>query len=79
MLKIALLRIIPHGFGKHDACSESWCSYEVDPETYKHTTLPYGRNLSGAELRKDLDAVFKVFSNIPEKMTQVFQLRMLNR
>ncbi|XP_053391808.1 uncharacterized protein LOC128554565 [Mercenaria mercenaria] len=59
-LERSLQQIVPHIFGEHTDC-ENWCGYLNNPDTHKHKSLPYGRDLSGDELRKDLTAVFKVF------------------
>lgn len=38
-LSSALSQIIPHAFGEHENCNDSWCGYQADPEGYQHTSL----------------------------------------
>lgn len=58
-------QIVPHLFGVHEKCGE-WCSYNSDQATYRHRTLT--TDLSGEESGRDLEAVFKVFSQNAEKI-----------
>ena len=39
-----LKSIVPHVFGDHTLCKE-WCTYQHDPENYRHGDLPGGRDL----------------------------------
>ena len=39
-----LKSIVPHAFGDHTLCKE-WCTYQHDPENYRHGDLPGGRDL----------------------------------
>ena len=64
----ALLQIVPHAFGEHENCLESWCGYLKNPETYKHSSLPYGRDMTGEVLRNDLEAIFQVFASNSDKI-----------
>ena len=32
--------IVPHAFGDHRGCDESWCGSKKDPENYNHKDLP---------------------------------------
>jgi hypothetical protein len=66
-LAAALKTIVPHAYGEHDNC-ESWCGFKKKPETYKHSATPYGRDLSGEQLRLELDRVFEVFINNADKI-----------
>lgn len=63
--------IVPHSFGDHDNCSASWCQFLQTPETYKHKSLPYNRDLSGEDLKKDLESVFNNFSDKSEKLADL--------
>ena len=53
-----LSAIVPHCFGDHTKFSDKWCGYSKDPENYKHHSLPYGKDLTGDELKKDLTKIF---------------------
>lgn len=61
-----LSSIVPHAFGDHNLCDASWCGYLKCPETYKHTGLPGGRDMSGAKLKKDMESAFKRFAEKPD-------------
>ena len=54
----ALAAIIPHCFGNHQHCASSWCGYISSSNSYKHKSLPYGKDLSGDELKDDLSKLF---------------------
>lgn len=53
-LRASLNCIVPHAFGNHTMCDPSWCGYKQSPGTYKHSDLPYGRDLQGEPLQKAL-------------------------
>lgn len=53
--------IVPHSFGEHDKCGQR-CRYSKDPEGYRHTTLPGGRNLNGDGVRRYLNDVLQPFT-----------------
>ena len=55
-VKRSLKAIVPHAFGKHNYCNISWCSFLKDLTTYKHSSLPNGKDLQGENLQKDLEA-----------------------
>ena len=57
-LQTALKSIVPHAFGVHSTCNESWCRAKQDPQNYKHSDLPYGKDLFGAELRSSVQSIF---------------------
>ena len=57
-LQKSLQSILPHSFGNHKNCNESWCGAKKDPTNYKHTDLPYGNDLYGDALRKALERIF---------------------
>jgi DNA polymerase III epsilon subunit-like protein len=65
----ALNQIVPHAFGLHENCNDTWCGYINDPEKYKHSSLPYGRDLVGEELRTDLSSIFESFIKNVDKIS----------
>ena len=52
-----LLCIVPHAFGCHDNCG-AWCRYAKDPASYRHKSLPGGKDLACDRLKRDLEHVF---------------------
>jgi len=54
----SLKSIVPHSFGNHENCHESWCGAEKDRINYKHSDLPYGKDFYGDDLRKALERIF---------------------
>ena len=46
-LQKSLKSILPHSFGDHKNCNDSWCGAKKDPINYKHSDLPYGKDLYG--------------------------------
>ena len=52
-----LLCIVPHAFGCHDNCG-AWCGYAKDPASYRHKSLPGGKDLAGDSLKRDLEHIF---------------------
>ena len=65
LCKSQIEQIVPHAFGEPSMCGE-WCRFQSDPDNYKHHSL--SKNLSGEEMRKDLEAVFMSFSQNSEKI-----------
>ena len=57
-LQQELNSIVPHAFGDHECCNESWCRAKQDPINYKHSDLPFGKDLFGDQLRKSIQAIF---------------------
>ena len=53
--------ILPHSFGDHKNCNESWCGAKKDPIHYKNSDLPYGKDLYGDDLRKALERIFNEY------------------
>ena len=53
-LKSTLLAILPHAFGDHTHCCETWCGYLKSPATYRHRGLPHGNDLHCAETRRTI-------------------------
>lgn len=59
-LKNSLQNIVPHAFGQHTSCSETWCAAKKDP-MHKHSDLPYGKDLHGQELKTALESIFNEY------------------
>ena len=57
-IRDALSAIVPHCFGCHEKCAISWCGFLIDPSSYKHKSLPHGRDLEGDQLKQDLTPLF---------------------
>ena len=66
-----LKAIIPHSFGNHDLCDTQWCGYLKDPLNYSHQTLPYGKDLTGDDLFKDMTALFSMYANNASKLCRL--------
>ena len=58
-LQTAIRNIVPHAFGKHENCSETWCQFKKDPTIYR---LLFGNDLHGDDLEKALTKVFEDYS-----------------
>lgn len=52
-----LKALVGHLFGDHECCSSSWCGYQRD-KAYQHSNLPYGKDLTSQDLKKDLEKLF---------------------
>ena len=63
-LQKELKTIVPHTFGDHECCNESWCRAKQDPLNYKHSDLPYGKDLFGDQLRKSIQAIFDEYCTV---------------
>ena len=61
-LKAAIKNIVPHAFVKHKNCDQSWCQFKKDPISYRHSELPFGKDLNGDSLEEELTAVFDDYS-----------------
>ena len=61
-LKKGLKNIVPHAFGDHSCCDNAWCGYKQNPAAYKHTELPYGKDLFGDSLKKALTDILDAYS-----------------
>ena len=61
-LKAAIKNIVPHAFGKHENCDQLWCQFKKDPTAYRHSELPFGKDLHGDSLEEALTAVFDDYS-----------------
>lgn len=67
-IKKSLKAIVPHAFGEHSNCSISWCKFLIDPVSYRHSTLPHGKDLEGDDLKKDLQEIIEVYCQNAEKL-----------
>ena len=67
-LTSSLKAIVPHAFGEHEQCNVAWCGYLNNPATYKHSSLPHGKNLQGETLKQDLTAIVELFIQNSEKL-----------
>ena len=67
-VKNGLRAIVPHAFGDHGTCSISWCKYLKDPVSYRHSTLPHGKDLEGEDLKKDLQETIEIYCDNAEKL-----------
>ena len=61
-LKTSLNCIVPHAFGNHSMCNPSWCGYKQSPCGYKHSDLPYGKDLHGEPLQKALTELMSEYT-----------------
>ena len=61
-MKTGMQNIVPHAFGDHYGCDESWCGSKKDPENYNHKDLPYGKDLHGDNLKSALTSLFGEYS-----------------
>ena len=67
-LKRTLKAIVPHAFGEHTLCDAKWCGYLRNRETYKHSGLPRGKDLSCAHTNEVLCNIFHALSEQSEKL-----------
>ncbi|XP_077988114.1 uncharacterized protein LOC144442609 [Glandiceps talaboti] len=70
-LKKNLQAIMPHSFGDHMKCDRKWCRYPTDPNSYKHKSLPYGKDLSGSDLREDLEKVMNTYLATAKELARI--------
>ena len=61
-LKKALKCIVPHAFGEHGSCNDTWCGFKKDPVIYKHKDLPHHKDLRGNELKAALTSLLDVYA-----------------
>ena len=59
-MQSSLKCIVPHAFGDHSCCNGSWCAWKSNPANYKHTSLPYGKDLHGQPLKSALLLTLKI-------------------
>ncbi len=64
----SLKAIVPHAVGEHEQCSITWCGYLNNPTTYKHSSLPHGKDLQGETLKQDLEEIVEMFVQNSEKL-----------
>ncbi|XP_052080738.1 uncharacterized protein LOC127718722 [Mytilus californianus] len=50
--------MIDHMYGKHQTCDMKWCGYLKDRTSYRHTNLPFGKDLTSESLKADLEKLF---------------------
>ena len=68
-LKTSFQAIVPHAFGQHsEHCSITWCGFLKNPSSYRHGSLPHGKDLKGEELQNELEKVMKLFIDSAEKL-----------
>ncbi|XP_074616472.1 uncharacterized protein LOC141875922 isoform X1 [Acropora palmata] len=61
-------KVIPnHAFGDHSSCG-SWCQHKKNAESYRHQSLPHGKDLEGEDLKADLLQVFELFASYADKL-----------
>lgn len=61
-MKSAIQSIVPHAFGDHTGCTETWCQHKKDPSHYCHRDLPFGKDLQGDSLQTALKSLFDEYS-----------------
>ena len=66
-LKLALAACVPHMYGEHATCG-AWCEYSKDPENYRHSSLPYGKDLSNTSTKAALTKLFNGYVNNADKL-----------
>ena len=73
VLKSRLEAIVPHAFGNHTKCCDSWCQAVKmdDPSNYKYKGLPRHNALQGEKLKMDLQAIFLKYAENSEKLSRL--------
>lgn len=66
-----LTAIVPHAFGDHSQCDESWCTYLRNPDTYVHKSLPLGKDLQGEKPQEGLTKVFQTYVDNSDKLAKL--------
>ena len=56
-ISTGLKAVVEHMFGNHSYCQD-WCGFIKNPDKYKHSSLPYGKDLSDASLHVALSQLF---------------------
>ena len=67
-LREAFAATVPHMYGQHHGCNARWCGYLKDPSSYKHKGLPYRKDLSDEDTRKQLTQLFQVYADNAAKL-----------
>ncbi|CAG2242653.1 unnamed protein product [Mytilus edulis] len=62
---------IDHMYGQHTKCDVKWCGYLKRSTTYRHSNLPYGKNLSSLALKNDLERLF--LKDIEQRNQKIIQ------
>ena len=57
-VKDTILSVVPHAYGEHDKCSQSF-KCRLNTSEYKHKNLPNGSHLTDVAIRPKLEAVFE--------------------
>ncbi|XP_062608858.1 uncharacterized protein LOC134270633 [Saccostrea cucullata] len=70
-LRENLEAIVPHAFGEHVKCNEKWCGFLKDPTSYKHKSLPHGRDLEDEGLRESLSSIFAKYTTNADKFSDL--------
>ena len=55
-----LKAVVEHMYGKHDYCQD-WCGFLKDPAKYKHSNLPYGKDLTD---ESNCEALLQIFTSL---------------
>lgn len=63
----AIENIVPHVFGVHGGCDDTWCKFKQDA-THEYTDLPHGKCLQGDDLREALSRLFSSLAANSEKL-----------
>ena len=64
-MKSAIQSIVPHAFGDHTGCRETWCRYKNELSHYCHRDLPYGKDRQGDNLQSALMNIAQTVINKP--------------
>ena len=67
-LRSTLAAIVPHAYGQHDLCSATWCGYLKKPDTYKHSGLPRGKDLTCPHTRRVVEDLFNGLHSHAERL-----------
>ena len=72
-LQAALSAGVPHMYGDHTGCG-SWCGHSSNPLTYKHSGLPYGRDLTNQATKAALSNLFNAYAQSAAKLDSSSQV-----
>ena len=70
-LQRRLCTIVPHAFGDHKTCQDSWCKYFQDSENFQHQYLPNGEDLTDSLLCVDLTKLFESYVANAKKLSKL--------
>ncbi|WAR14575.1 hypothetical protein MAR_004680, partial [Mya arenaria] len=65
-IKRNLTAIVPHSYGEHGGCDQTWC--RAGDANYRHSSLPCGKNLTDQAVREDIEKVIDPYTSA--KMTE---------